>query len=151
MAETEKAMSIVRFGVFEADLKSGELRKNGIKVKLQEQPFQVLAMLLERPGDVVTREDLRQRLWPSDTFVDFEHSLNTAINKVRDALGDTALNPRFVETLPRRGYRFVAPVQVVADADGVDEQANEIVAPVVETSVPAVSPTGAVAGVADDD
>ncbi len=111
MAEIEKATQIVRFGIFEADLKSGELRKNGIKIKLQEQPFQVLAMLLEHPGDVVTREDLRQRLWPADTFVDFDHSLNTAINKLREALGDSASNPRFVETLARRGYRFLAPVQ----------------------------------------
>ncbi len=113
MAETEKATQVVRFGVFEADLKSGELRKNGVKIKLQEQPFQVLAMLLEHPGDVVTREDVRQRLWPADTFVDFDHSLNTAINKLREALGDSASNPRFVETLARRGYRFLAPVQGV--------------------------------------
>src|SRR6266852_8579593 len=102
---------IVRFGVFELDLSAGELRKNGVKLRLQEQPFQVLAMLLERAGEVVTREDLRQQLWPSDTFVDFDHSLNTAINKVREALGDSASSPRYVETLARRGYRFIAPVQ----------------------------------------
>ena len=102
---------IARFGVFELDLSAGELRKNGVRLRLQEQPFQVLAMLLERAGDVVTREEMRQKLWPSDTFVDFDHSLNTAINKVREALGDSASTPRYVETLARRGYRFIAPVQ----------------------------------------
>jgi DNA-binding winged helix-turn-helix (wHTH) protein len=100
-----------RFGVFEADLNTGELRKNGSKMRLQEQPFQVLAVLLETPGEIVTRDDLRQRLWPADTFVDFDHSLNTAIAKLRDALGDSASSPRFIETLARRGYRFLAPVQ----------------------------------------
>ena len=102
-----------KFGLYEADLASGELFREGRKLRMQEQPFQVLVALLERPGEVVTREDLRQRLWPSDTFVDFDHSLNTAINKLRDALGDGAANPRFIETLPRRGYRFIAPVQTV--------------------------------------
>jgi cholera toxin transcriptional activator len=102
---------IVRFGVFEADLSAGELRKGGVRLRLQGQPFQVLALLLERAGNVVTREELRKQLWPSDTFVDFDHSLNTAINKVREALGDSASSPRYVETLARRGYRFIAPVQ----------------------------------------
>ncbi len=102
---------LYRFGIYEVDVRSGELRKNGAKLKLQEQPFQVLAMLLERPGEVLTRDQLRQRLWPADTFVDFDHSLNTAINKLRDALGDSAVNPRFIETLAKRGYRFIAPVQ----------------------------------------
>jgi cholera toxin transcriptional activator len=102
---------VARFGVFELDLVAGELRKNGVKMRLQGQPFQVLALLLERAGDVVTREELRQKLWPSDTFVDFDHSVNTAINKVREALGDSATSPRYVETLARRGYRFIAPVQ----------------------------------------
>ena len=102
---------IVRFGVFELDLAAGELRKNGAKVRLQEQPFQVLALLLERTGDVVTREELRQKLWPADTFVDFDHSLNTAVNKLRETLGDSASSPRYIETLARRGYRFIAPVQ----------------------------------------
>jgi Tol biopolymer transport system component/DNA-binding winged helix-turn-helix (wHTH) protein len=108
-----------RFGVFELDLRAGELRRNGMKVKLQEQPFQVLAQLLEKPGEVVTREDLRSRLWPADTFVDFDHSLNAAIKRLRDALGDTAENPRFVETVARRGYRFLAPVSTPsANGDG---------------------------------
>jgi cholera toxin transcriptional activator len=100
-----------RFGLYEANLAAGELRKNGNKLRLQEQPFQVLAMLLDHAGQVVTRDELRERLWLADTFVDFDHSLNTAINKLRDVLGDTASNPRFIETLPRRGYRFIAPVE----------------------------------------
>jgi len=100
----------VCFGVFELDLRTGQLRRNGTRVKLQEQPFQVLALLLAKPGSVVTREDLRERLWPADTFVDFDHSLNAAIRRLRDALGDSAENPIFVETVARRGYRFLAPV-----------------------------------------
>src|SRR5262245_48851086 len=103
---------IVRFGVFEVDLRSGEVRREGRKVALQEKPFQVLALLLEHPGEVVTREALQQRLWSGDVFVDFERGLNTAIKKVRLALDDTAENPRFVETLPKRGYRFIPPVTV---------------------------------------
>jgi cholera toxin transcriptional activator len=102
----------VRFGAFEVDLVSGELRKNGTRIRLQEQPFRVLAMLLERPGEMVSREDLHSKLWPGDTFVDFDHGLNTAVNKLREALGDAAANPRFVQTVARRGYRFIAPVQV---------------------------------------
>jgi cholera toxin transcriptional activator len=105
------ASRIARFGVFELDLAAGELRKNGVKLRLQEQPFQVLALLLERAGDVVTREELRQKLWSADTFVDFDHSLNTAVNKLREVLGDSASSPRYIETLARRGYRFIAPVQ----------------------------------------
>ncbi|MCW5978718.1 MAG: PD40 domain-containing protein [Bryobacteraceae bacterium] len=100
----------IRFGPFVADLHAGELLKNGRRIPLQEQPFQVLAALIERPGEVVAREDLRERLWPGQPFVDFDQGLNTAINKIRDALGDSAANPRFVETLPRRGYRFTFPV-----------------------------------------
>jgi TolB-like protein/DNA-binding winged helix-turn-helix (wHTH) protein/Flp pilus assembly protein TadD len=97
--------------VFEVDLRSGELRKQGLKIKLQGQPIQILALLLERPGELVTREELREKLWPRDTFVDFEHGLNAAIKKLRAGLGDSADNPRFVETLHRRGYRFIAPVE----------------------------------------
>jgi len=111
MPVPQNSHRIARFGVFEFDLNSGELRKGGIKLRLQGQPIQVLTLLLERAGDIVTREELRQKLWASDTFVDFDHSLNTAINKVREALGDSASSPRFVETLARRGYRFIAPVQ----------------------------------------
>jgi len=99
----------VRFGDFEADLGSRELRRGGVKVKLQEQPFQLLACLVERPGEIVTREELRERLWP-DEFVDFDHSLNAAVRKLREGLGDAADTPRFIETLSRRGYRFIAAV-----------------------------------------
>jgi Tol biopolymer transport system component/DNA-binding winged helix-turn-helix (wHTH) protein len=101
---------IIRFGAFEVDLHAGELRKSGIRLKLQEQPFQILSLLLEQPGEIVTREEFQKKLWPGDTFVDFEHGLNTAITKLRQALSDEADNPRFIETLPRRGYRFIAPV-----------------------------------------
>ena len=111
MPQSNSNSKIARFGVFELDLTAGELRKNGRKLRLQEQPFQILALLLERAGDVVTREELRQKLWPADTFVDFDHGLNTAVNKLREVLGDSASSPRFVETLARRGYRFIAPVQ----------------------------------------
>jgi DNA-binding winged helix-turn-helix (wHTH) protein len=100
----------VQFGLFEVDLQARELRKAGVKLKLNDQPFQVLTVLLERPGEVVTREELQTRLWPADTFVDFDLSLNTAVKKLRQALGDESDNPRFVETLYRRGYRFIAPV-----------------------------------------
>jgi len=111
MPQSSPAGKIARFGVFAVDLAAGELRKNGVRIRLQEQPFQILAILLERPGDVVTREELRQRLWPADTFVDFDHSLNTAVNKLREALGDSASSPRYVETLARRGYRFLGTVE----------------------------------------
>ena len=103
-----------RFGVFELDIRAGELHKHGLRVRLQQQPLQVLAMLLEHPGEIVTREELQKRLWPADTFVDFDHGLNKAINKIREALGDSAESPRFVETVARRGYRFLAEVKVAA-------------------------------------
>lgn len=99
-----------RFGQFEADFRNGELRRSGVRIKLQDQPLQVLSLLLEKPGEIVSREELKARLWPADTFVDFDHSLNTAVKRLRDALGDSADNPRFVETLARRGYRFIAPI-----------------------------------------
>lgn len=108
--------SLLRFGVFEVDLAAGVLRKNGARLRLQEQPFQVLSALLQNAGQVVTREELRDKIWPADTFVDFDHSLNTAVNKIRESLGDSASNPRFVETLARRGYRFIAPVDDVSPA-----------------------------------
>src|SRR6266478_697939 len=110
MENSAPVLKALRFGLFELDLQAGELRKSGVKIKLQEQPLQVLIALLQKPGEVVTREELRRKLWNAETFVDFEHSLATAINKIREALGDSAENPRFVETLPRRGYRFIAPV-----------------------------------------
>jgi cholera toxin transcriptional activator len=127
---------IARFGVFELDLAAGELRKNGAKLRLQEQPFQVLALLLERPGDVVTREELRQKLWPADTFVDFDHGLNTAVNKLRETLGDSASSPRYIETLARRGYRFIALVQTGARPPGGRPE----VSPAPSLSVPQFHP-----------
>src|SRR5882757_6642192 len=124
MALEVRSRSILRFGVFEVDVRAGELRKQGVRIKLQEQPFHVLTVLLQRPGEVVTREELRSENWPADTFVDFDNSLNTAINKLREALGDSADNPRFIETLPRRGYRFIVPVT------GVDGKTRETAASV---------------------
>ena len=109
---------VFRFGVFEANSASGELRKSGVRLRLQDQPFQVLVIFLERAGEVVGREELRQKLWPADTFVDFDHSLNTIINKLREVLGDSAANPRFIETLAKRGYRFMVPVELVSTTDG---------------------------------
>src|SRR3954471_6717017 len=106
----------LRFASFELDMRSRELRKGADRVRLQEQPFEILRLMLERPGDVVTRDELRQRLWPEGTFVDFEHSLNAAVKRLRAALGDDADRPQFVETLPRRGYRFIAPLEPAADA-----------------------------------
>ncbi len=111
-----------RFGAFQVDTKSGELRRSGIRVRLQDQPFQVLVAMLERPGELVSREELHKRLWPTDTFVDFENSLNSAVNRLRDALGDAADNPQYVETLPRRGYRFIAPVEALEAAPAAAAQ-----------------------------
>jgi cholera toxin transcriptional activator len=103
-----------RFGAFEADASTGELRRQGIRIRLNTQPFQVLTMLLDRPGELLTRDEIARQLWPDGTFVDYEHGLNSAINRIREALGDTASSPRFVETLARRGYRFVAPVERIS-------------------------------------
>ena len=111
MSDSHPARRVVRFASYEVDLRAGELRKKGFKIRLQEKPFQILAALLEHPGELVTRKELQERLWSADTFVDFDGSLNAAVGKVREALGDSAENPRFVETLPRRGYRFIAPVE----------------------------------------
>src|SRR6201996_7588817 len=107
-----------RFGAFEADAAAGELRRQGIRIKLNAQPFQVLLMLLEHPGQVLTREEISRALWPDGTFVDYDHGVNSAVNRIREALGDAANGARFVETLARRGYRFVAPVErIVANGD----------------------------------
>ena len=110
MALETQSPAVLRFGTFEVDVRTGEVRKQGVRIKLQEQPFHVLTVLLQRSGEVVTREELRSQIWPADTFVDFDNSLNTSINKLREALGDSAESPRFIETLPRRGYRLIAPV-----------------------------------------
>jgi DNA-binding winged helix-turn-helix (wHTH) protein len=109
--------SFVRFGVYEFDLPGGVLRTNGTRVRCQEQPLQVLAALLERPGELVTREELRRSVWPQDTFVDFDHALNTAIKKIRAALNDDADAPRYVETMPRRGYIFIAAVEKAVEQE----------------------------------
>jgi len=127
-SQTNNTGKIARFGVFELDLAAGELRKNGVKLRLQEQPLQILALLLERAGSVVTREELRQKLWPADTFVDFDHSLNTAVNKLREALGDSASSPRYVETLARRGYRFIAPVQASVETSATSTGSGQALA-----------------------
>ena len=111
MIDTHARPRLLRFSVFEVDLRTGELHKQGLKVKLHGQPLQVLAMLLERPGELVTREEIRAKLWPGDTFIDFEHSVNSSIKRLREALGDDPVTPRFIETLPRHGYRFIAPVE----------------------------------------
>ena len=119
MRDVAGGPQIVRFGVFELDLRAGELRKKGLRLRLQEQPLQVLALLLQQPGEVVTREELRDKLWTGGVIVDFDHSLNTTINKLREALGDSADTPRFIETLPRRGYRFIYPVNGAPEATGM--------------------------------
>jgi len=130
MGEDQQLRRRVRFGVFEVDLRTGELRKRGLRVRLQEQPFRVLAMLLENAGEVVTREEIQRKLWSADTFVDFDHGLNKAINKIREALSDSADSPRFVETVARRGYRFVAEVKV--DEAAPSSQSGSPTPPAVE-------------------
>jgi TolB-like protein/DNA-binding winged helix-turn-helix (wHTH) protein/Tfp pilus assembly protein PilF len=123
---TDDSSRALRFAAFEVDPRAGELRKHGLKIKLQDQPFQILAMLLDRPGDVVTREELHRKLWPGDTFVDFDHGLNNAINRLREALCDSAGAPRFIETLPRRGYRFIASVDRLSERSApVEQRADE--------------------------
>src|SRR6266513_1337992 len=123
MGQSADLHRILCFGSFEVDVVSGELRRQGLKIRLQDQPFRLLVLLLDHPGDVVTREKVRETLWPADTNVDFDHSLNTAVRKLREALGDSAEAPRYVETIARRGYRFIAPVAPlptgeVAPSDG---------------------------------
>ncbi len=139
----------VHFSVFEVDLRAGELRKHGLRVKLHGQPFQVLAMLLERPGELVTREEIREKLWPQDTFIDFEHSVNSSIKRLREALGDDAATPRFIETLPRHGYRFIVPVETLShnhipEGNGEAETAFASQLPASETGRPAGSGEDAV-------
>jgi len=133
MSSPGRSSGVVRFDVFEVDLRAGELHKAGHRIKLQVLPFQALVMLLERPGEVVTRKEFEKRLWPGDTFVDFDHSLNTAIKKLRQALGDNKETPRFVETLPKRGYRFIGkpehmaatlPAKTLAPSSGVGQLAR---------------------------
>ena len=113
MPHAESPGTSYRFGLFEADRRTGELRKQGRTLKLRGRPFDILILLLDHQGDIVTREELRQQLWAADTFVDFDHGLNSAVNRLRETLGDSAESPRFIETLPRRGYRFIAPIDIV--------------------------------------
>ena len=124
MSKPSESVGLVRFGPFEVDFRAGELLKNSRRIRLQDQPLQVLAMLLEKPGEVVTREEVRKKLWPGDTFVDFDHGLNNAINRLREALNDSADAPRFIVTLPRRGYRFIAEVR--SDAPAPIEESRQV-------------------------
>lgn len=128
MSSAEKAKAVYRFGPYVADVRAGELYKRGKKSKVQQQPMQVLAALLEKTGEVVTREELRAGIWPADTFVDFEHSLNTAIKKLRKALGDNANRPKYIETLPRRGYRFLGEVEAAEEAPRAAAQSGSSLA-----------------------
>jgi DNA-binding winged helix-turn-helix (wHTH) protein len=140
MNESGIPARIARFGNFAADMRTGELRKHGRKIRIARHPFQILAMLLERPGELLMREEIRSSLWPADTFVDFEHGMNSAVRKLRDALGDTAKNPRYIETLPQRGYRFIAKVEI---NDGAQQAAT----PTVPAPSPAPEFVGQVASV----
>ena len=119
--EVSRAQEVIRFGLFVLDPAAGQLTRQGANLRLPQQPMQLLAMLLERPGEILTREELRQRLWPSGVFVDFDHGLNKSIQKIRDALGDSAVSPRYIETIPRIGYRFIAPVSGYKLAPGIVE------------------------------
>jgi DNA-binding winged helix-turn-helix (wHTH) protein len=132
--QAAQSPDVIRFGIFEVDLRSGELRRNGLKVRLPEQSFQILAMLLTRAREVLTREEIRQRLWPNNTIVEFDHSINAAIKRLREALNDSADDPRFVETLARRGYRFKVAVEAAPEGP------NPIPAPDVQADkVPVAS------------
>ena len=131
-----------RFGTFEADAESGELRRQGLRVKLNAQPFQVLMLLMDRPGQLLTREEISRELWPDGTFVDYEHGVNSAVNRIREALGDTASSPRFVETLARRGYRFVAPVERIEFSENPSEAEREPASPETQAARPDAVPKG---------
>lgn len=144
MAAELPASTVVRFAAFEVDLATGELRKHGIRIKLQDQPFQILAMLLERPGALVTRDQIQQRLWPADTFVDFEHGVNTAIRRLRDALSDDADTPRFIETLPRRGYRFLGEVRGIEAAEAPTAASAESPEPALHIADKTTPPVSAI-------
>jgi TolB-like protein/DNA-binding winged helix-turn-helix (wHTH) protein len=139
MSTSNPLRTIFRFGTFEIDSRTGELRKNGMRIRCQEQPIQVLVALLERPGELLTREELRERVWPEDTFVDFDHALNTAVKKIRAALNDEADSPRYLETVPRRGYRFIAPVQTEMAAGRAMEEPPRELADVRQTGRPLIN------------
>jgi cholera toxin transcriptional activator len=139
-----------RFGVFEVDSTTRELRRQGVRIKLHSQPFQVLVMLLERPGEMLTREEICRELWPDGTFVDYEHGVNSAVNRLREALGDRASNPRFIETLARRGYRFLAPVERIAPEDDASTAAGAGQISEKPAAVPPEPKTGSLARVLAD-
>ena len=138
MPDAAAARTVYRFGLYEIDERTGEIRKQGRPLRLRGRPFDILVLLLRRGGDVVTRDELRQQLWPADTFVDFDHGLNSAINRLRDTLRDSAESPRFIETLPRRGYRFIAPVTVIESPTAA--AARVAAAPAMEEAQPAPPP-----------
>jgi TolB-like protein/DNA-binding winged helix-turn-helix (wHTH) protein/tetratricopeptide (TPR) repeat protein len=143
LPDAEQVFSVRRFGSFEINLQSGELRKNGMRLRLAGQPFQVLALLVERPGEVVTREELNSKLWPADTFVDFDHGLNNAVARIREVLDDSADTPRYIETIPRRGYRFIAPLADLRPAPVPSPAAEAKVSPAHEITPPSASgPSG---------
>ena len=130
MKEGKAQSGIVRFGTFELDTLTGELRKDGkSRPRIRDQALQILLMLIEKPQELVTREEIRERVWPADTFVDFDHGVNTAVNQVRSALGEAAANPTFIQTIPRRGYRFVAPVQWVGAGESAAQAAGDAAEP----------------------
>src|SRR5260370_15558099 len=129
MSTPTQAPAVRRFGAFEINFQSGELRKNGIRLRLSGQPFQVLTALVERPGEVVSREELHSKLWPADTFVDFDHGLNNAVARIREVLDDSSDTPRYVETIPRRGYRLIAPLTDVRPATRTPSSAEPSVPP----------------------
>jgi DNA-binding winged helix-turn-helix (wHTH) protein len=129
--EPSRHTSVLQFGTYEIALQSGELRKAGVRIKVQQQPLKLLELLLEHPGEVVTREQLRSRIWPNESYGDFDQAVNVAIAKLRGALGDSADNPRYIETLPRRGYRFIAQVVVVKRPTNQPELLGEVAAPEV--------------------
>src|SRR6185369_10327045 len=142
MEQTTASGSLFRFGVFEADSNGGTLTRSGARVKIQEQPFRLLLILLERPGEVVSREELQQRLWPEGTYVDFDGSLNVLLKRLRATIGDDPENPRFIETVPRRGYRFIAPVAVVqprseqVPVTASGNGSSQVSSPIIPDSVP---------------
>jgi cholera toxin transcriptional activator len=149
VSELSYSKSIYRFGLFELESGTGDLRKDGVsRPRVQGQPLEILLYLLSRPGEVVSREELRAQLWPGDTFVDYDHSLNAAMNKLRDALNDSAENPRFIQTIPRRGYRFIASVQVSDGDAGPVAQANATARPGPE--IPAATPASSAAPIAGE-
>jgi DNA-binding winged helix-turn-helix (wHTH) protein len=144
MDQAAHSAKLIRFGVFEIDLQAAELRKQGRRIKLQEQPFQILVLLLDHRGGVVGRDDLKHRLWPADTFVDFDHSLNTAVMRLREALGDSSENPRFIETIPKRGYRFIAPFEEVVVSGAENRGRDHAETPGVERTWALASKTPSV-------